>query len=304
MTTPGSDRSSGAGQPEQDIEEYWTNTRREEAQARPYEPTELPPETAEPGPAPDPEQSVEGSTPAGREGGPPDRAGAPEAGNPFAIPRDWIDVNPYLKIGKLFFTVNDANYTGSACVVGRRLLLTAAHNLYLDGVWSQRILFVPGAWDNYGDFGDWWFGTEFVPDAWGRYQRDADDVGVVQLVPGGADRRAPRPIGDVVGWLQYLYDGDPAGRSWRDVGYPRNYGNKLRMYAQDGDYRRRLDAGGVVGMTGVLAAGISGGPWLLWDRDYWPTVYGLHSFHTGRYPGEVFSPYFARWVHDFIQRNL
>ncbi len=296
------DHELPAAAPE-DTREFWTAERRAEAVARPYQPgaptPHAPPGKPEPGSAKP--TRVEGTEPAPSKPIEDQDAGPTVQSNPFRIKTDWIDFSPYCKIGKLFFTVGADPYTGSACVVGRNLLLTAAHNLYLNGVWSTRILFVPAATDNYGAFGDWWDDRAWVPDDWHQRESDGADVGLVSLAPGGNGRYA-QPVGEVVGTLAYLHGGDPAGRSWRDVGYSRNFGDKRYMYAQDGEYRQALDGGSVIGMTGELAAGISGGPWLLWDDRHWPAVYGLHSFHNAA-DGQVFSPYFAGWVDAFIRRH-
>ena len=297
------DQGEKARESGRDIEDYWTSQRREQASGRPHGPSTVPAETPEDQLQRDPGKQVDGGPPSDI-AQPPDSAGSVEVrGAPERVADGDVNFPPYLKIGKLFFTVGDDRYTGSACVIGASLLLTAAHNLYLDRAWSRRMLFVPAAVNNYGSFGDWEYDTAWVTDEWYEREPDSQDVGLVVLRNGGNDARGPRPIGDVVGYLGYYYGGSPGGHSWVDTGYPRNYGDKRYMYRQAGEYTRTLDGGDVVGMTGSMVSGISGGPWLMWSGGISEYVGGLHSFHNQRYPDEVFSPYFGRWVDEFIYRH-
>lgn len=287
----------GTTESRKEIEEYWTPARRRAAKTREHVPAAPLPES--PAPERDPPvrqrgRSLASPTPT------PSRLHVDAA--PAPIPHDRIAFPPYVTVGKLFFRADHEAYTGSACVIGRSLLLTAAHNLYQDRVWSDRILFTPAAWDDYGSFGDWTWSRCWVRDAWHQREADGVDVGLIRTEPRGHERVE---IGDRVGWLGYGYGGRPgAGTEWLDIGYPRNYGNTLRMWSQRGSYTRTLDDGAVVGMTGQLGSGTSGGPWLVWDENFEPWVNGLHGFHTRNHPGEVFSPYFDLAMHQFIQRHV
>jgi len=294
-----SDKHHEAGESAREIERYWTPERRHGA--KPRELTVKPRirgartrETFdEPG-------VVEGHPP---EGWKSERALSPEIRtDPYRVPPDRINFPPYSCIGQIFFTSAGNPFTGSAAVVGRNLLITAAHNLYDAGEWSKHVLFVPACRDDQGPFGSWAFNREWVKDAWYDERLHDHDIGLVRLDPGGVNNRA---IGDVVGTLGYMFGGDPRQRSWLDVGYPGNFDDARQMYAQGGEYTRLLDDGGVVGMSGWLGSGTSGGPWMMWDQRYWPRIYGLHSFRMPNdYADEVFSPYFGDWVNQFIQNHV
>jgi V8-like Glu-specific endopeptidase len=200
-------------------------------------------------------------------------------------------------IGQLYFQWKNQDYTGSACVIGRNLLLTCTHNLYEFGAWSLKLAFIPAARNEQGTFGMWTYETSAVNEPWFRNQKlTGHDVGLIQLRQGGLQSR---PIGEIVGMLPYVYGGDPRGCSWRDVGYPSDDGNTRWMYAQDGTFTRMRVQDTVVAMTGNFGKGTSGGPWL-YSYDGVTCIYGLHITHEGN---EALSPYFGDWVNEFIQEQ-
>lgn len=288
-----SSQSKSAERSHQEIEEYWTPERRKNAIEKPFEPPTLPPSSV---PAPGTEE------PQGAPGYNPDRdrdrasatSGKAEA---LPAPNPVVDPNvyPWRTIGTLFFTSDGKDYVGSACVIAQRGLLTVAHNLYdvKTKSWSDNLWFYPAYDDGGSAYGAWSWDKMWIKDEWNKPGQHAYDVGLVLM------REA---IGDAVGWLGYQVD-RTVERSWIDVGYPGDLYKGERMMSEEGYYTRMLDDNKVVGKQGEMSEGASGGPWLLFGDN--SVLNGLHSFRKpDTYPGEVFSPYFATWVAEFIRSHL
>ncbi|MEM7537972.1 MAG: hypothetical protein AAF639_37725 [Chloroflexota bacterium] len=206
---------------------------------------------------------------------------------------------PWRTVGKLYFTVNGQDRSGSAATIYKNTILTAAHNLKLNGQWSDNFLFVPAKTGDDLPYGVWAWAQAHVMPEWNVSENDAYDVGILWMQSGGID---DEPIGDSVGYLGYTVN-RTVPREWTDVGYPSNYGNARYMYKQPGMYTRSMEDGRIVGKEGDMAEGTSGGPWLIppVELNY---VNGIHSFGDDRYPDEVFSPYFRTSIGNFINEHL
>ncbi|HWM90114.1 MAG TPA: hypothetical protein VN493_05055 [Thermoanaerobaculia bacterium] len=281
----------------EEIEKYWTPERREKAIERPFEPTDLPPSTLPP-PGGEEAQDFPGHDPH-RERDRTTAGGVKTEGLVAARLVPDPDVYPWRAIGKLFFTADGVDYVGSACVISRDGLLTAAHNLYdvRTKTWSDDLWFYPAYNGGSSVYGSWRWDKMWVPDEWSKLDQEAYDVGLLRMRTSGG-----RSVGDVVGWLGYSVD-RTVERSWIDVGYPSDEYEGKRMMEEEGAYTRMLDSNKVVGKQGNMSGGASGGPWLLYGNK--ALVNGLHSFRRAKkYPGEVFSPYFATWVVEFIRSHL
>jgi V8-like Glu-specific endopeptidase len=278
----------------EEIAAYWTRERRDKAKERPLKPAgERPVEVLTPEGAPQ-------GAPETHPGHDPDGQALKASDVAFTVTPATRVPNPtqypWRTVGKLYFSSGGDDYTGSASVIYRNTILTAAHNLYVGGVWSKDILFVPAYTYPNDPYGSWTWSSASVMPEWIPGENESNDVGTVELRVGGA---AGRSIGDVVGYLGYTINRS-LPREWDDVGYPRNYDEKRYMYQQPGLYTRSLDGGNTVGKVGDTEGGASGGPWLMPPGDL-NFVNGLHSFRQG---GDVFSPYFRTTVGNFIQAHL
>jgi V8-like Glu-specific endopeptidase len=268
----------------EEIRAYWTPERMAAARARDWTPATAPKPDTEPVPPTgeqkdiagyDPTQSAEGSG----------------IGGPSPVPSPTT--YPWCTVGKLYFVANEKNFVGSACVIHKNVLLTAAHNIYTvtDG-WSQNFIFVPALTGAQKPFGDW-VGIAAGPmDEWQKFGTDPSyDVGVVMLKDGGKDNK---PIGDVVGWLGQTYNCPiTPSLSWVETAY-----TETTMLADTGTYTRSMNNGRVVCKTGELGAGSSGGPWLCGEESKY--VNGIVSYAQSA--TESGSPYFRTEIQNFINK--
>ena len=272
----------------EEIRAYWTPERMAAAKPKDFTPATTPKPDAESVPSTgeqkdiagyDPTQSAEGS-----------EIGLPLVGAPVPDPTQY----PWRTAGKLYFTAGGQNFLGSASAIHRNTLLTAAHNLYDKGVWSENFLFIPALTGNTEPFGRWTYYRQFVISAWiSSGENEANDVGVLWLNVGG---NTNQPIGEVVGYLGQTYN-RTLPRDWVDVGYP---GSERTMYSDQGSYTRSFDSGGTVGKTGTLGSGVSGGPWLSYGD--LSLINGIHSFSKSN--TEKCSPYFRDSIAEFINNHL
>jgi V8-like Glu-specific endopeptidase len=205
----------------EEIERYWTPERKAKAKLREFKPTPAP----KPDPAPvTPEGKqldIPGHNPDEKEGDKGASPAAPENAAPVTNPTQY----PWRTVGKLYFIAGGIDYVGTAYSIYTNTLLTAAHNLYKDGVWSEILYFVPALLSTGVEpFGHWTYYRETVMPDWMNNQSPAYDVGTVWLNVGG---NTNQPIGGVVGYLGLTYN-RTVPREWVDTAYP---GGEMQMYA-------------------------------------------------------------------------
>lgn len=272
---------------DEEIRDYWTPERMAMAKPRDFMPAITPKLDAESVPSQGEQKDIIGYDPTqSKEGSEIDLQAAEPIPNPTKYP--WCTV------GKLYFTVGSQNYKGSASAIHRNTLLTVAHNLYLQGVWSENFLFVPALTGGTQPYGSWTYSRQSImPDWINSGGATSYDVGILRMNEGG---RSNQPIGEVVGYLGQTYNRTPS-RTWVDVGYP---GGERTMYSDQGDYTRSFDEGSVVGKAGTLGKGVSGGPWLLYGN--LSMVNGIHS--ESKSNTEKLSPYFRDSIAQFINDHL
>lgn len=292
MTGSGGDRTDVAGDFNSDDEtarilDYWTEERMREAQ-----PIELPSAPTDPRST----RADDEAQPDASAGGPIVELPSGEASaqgqqtNPFHPDQNS---RPWWNCGKLFFTTNAGNYTGSASFVGNnRILLTAAHciadsqtqELYRNFLfyraydwngWTQQgqrvTIYCQYIWTN-------WFGSDPYPWDYGFMKtNEVSGAGYLGLALSA-------PYQDVTA-----------------VGYPSNYGNTMQMYAAAGRITSRPP--GLVEMNGnLMGHGCSGGPWIAKvNPNYDPQsniATGLNSFKYNQASDLMYGPLFTQSTLD------
>ncbi|TQL02690.1 serine protease [Cellulomonas sp. SLBN-39] len=200
--------------------------------------------------------------------------------------------SPWKTVGKLFFRRDGQPYSGSACVVHKRGILTAAHNLTYHGVTATDLVFVPAYAAGARPFGTWAIAAGFAPQAWNvqANQIAAWDVAMCTIKPLDG-----KEIGEVVGWAGMLWGA--VASTWIDTGYP---GKARPGFAFDGEHMwrslgSRLTEQGpaTIAKLDDLTQGGSGGPWF--DAQAPDVVNGLFS-HWVPDGQRVTSPEFGGWV--------
>lgn len=280
---------------EAEIREYWTPERMKAATPMPFKPSETVRKAvkdADPNDkgGVDPSTRKPKSAPAGALGlSLEDDLRSEPVTNPLEY--------PWRCVGKLFFTMNGNNLTGSASAINQDILLTAAHCLYdvLQDLWAENVIFVPAYTNAEEPFGMWVFDSYTVPLTWVEGYGEAHDYGAIKLMKGGKE---DKNIGDVVGYLGYITQ-LPFKQEWTAVGYPSNQSGGQIMIKDTGPFTRTLDNNTVVGKEDDMNEGSSGGPWLL-DYEMSLRINGLVSFGDDNLPGEAFSPYFGEEVAEFL----
>jgi V8-like Glu-specific endopeptidase len=202
---------------------------------------------------------------------------------------------PARTVGKLFFNMGGNPYVGSAVVVNRVGIMTAAHCLLLNGQQATDIIFVPAYVEHNAPFGKWVIDRFFWPNAWAQNQVPGWDVGFCTVKP----LQDGRGVGDVVGWAGVAW-GSVAG-CWNNVGYPAQPTQRFPFNGQEpwqslGSRVEYAEASTIAKLDNLTAGG-SGGPWFIAESP--AIVNGLFSqFHVDSQIN--ISPKFDDWVGTFF----
>jgi V8-like Glu-specific endopeptidase len=171
------------------------------------------------------------------------------AGSSQSQPVANVTVFPYSAVGCLFFMQNGKPFSATACVVGKNVVFTAAHNLWDDGNVSTDIVFQPQYKDGSG-LGSWTPDPQHIviPDEWKTQRTATFDFAAFRTTAG-----LPTDKTDIlVPHIAKL----TAGTSCRAIGYA----DGKVMWESIGalDYAMSF----LAQMESDLAAGSGGGPWL------------------------------------------
>lgn len=205
---------------------------------------------------------------------------------------------PWKTVGKLFFLRGGQLFTGSACVVHRTGILTAAHNLTYHGVAAEKLVFVPAYDAQQAPFGAWEIAQPLVPQAWHvqANQIAAWDVGMCTIKPLNG-----HAIGEVVGWAGLFWGG--VAPVWTAAGYP---GQPRPGFAFDGEHmwqslgsRVAEPAPSTIAKLDDMTQGSSGGPWF--DAQAPDVVNGIVS-HGVTGTQRMTSPELGGWVGQFYRQ--
>ena len=193
---------------------------------------------------------------------------------------------PYHCCGKLFFKKNGKPYVGSAAIVGKDLLLTAAHCVHsgVNGNFHTNFKFKP-----------------FYPMPYLTFK--AKRIGIVgawtqprQRFPYSNDFAFIRTSSPFLefGNLGIIVSNRCPRHNWIALGYPQSppyTGDKMYM-AEGGNCE--CGSGIVCMKENSMTGGCSGGPWLIKDNSSY--ISGINSFTVEGRSGNMFSPAFDRHV--------
>jgi hypothetical protein len=215
---------------------------------------------------------------------------AAAGGQPVANPNAF----PYSTCGKLFFTQGGQDFSGSAAVVSRNVILTAGHCVHSGsgGSWSTNVVFFP----SFPRTPPLSFSYNFLAasQAWTNSGNRAFDYGMLWV---------DNNPGDVVGWLGLLWNTSTSGRTWNAVGYPATPNPPFNGNTMDearGIFTPSATAGVICLTNDNMERGSSGGPWI---TDFNGTVEyanGLQSFHINDGDLVEFGPYFTQAVKTLL----
>ncbi len=190
-------------------------------------------------------------------------------GYPFTTrrvsPNSTVTSDRYRRVGKLFYTAPDGDWSCSAAIIQRRLILTAAHCIHdrEEKKYHTNFLFVPahnGSASQSAPFCQW---TGRSPRVTSRWRSSSgfpavDDFGIVEIRErncGGQTRR----IGDYLGWFGWSTN-SLLGNNITELGYPGNLDQGRRMQITQSNVYRRTSTIGEIGSA--MSSGASGGPWV------------------------------------------
>lgn len=206
---------------------------------------------------------------------------------------------PFRTVGKLFMREGSSNFVGSAWVVGKQAIFTAAHCLMDDnGTFFDDVVFQPQFKD--GTSAGAFPVVQMAVDS--RYLvpgQDADlrfDLGIAIL---------DRPIGDLTGITGFVVNPTSQiaiGKKVTGVGYPAGLPfDGSKMFQSTGEVVRDSAPGTTTerffGAENDMTGGCSGGPWFADNL-----AIGLNSFvFVGENPPIMHSPYLGQGFKDLIE---
>lgn len=170
------------------------------------------------------------------------------------VPVNEYNNPPYRYAGKLFFSTSRGGSSCTASVVGKNVLLTAAHCVF-SGSFHTNILFCPQFNNGNCPVGRFSATNIFITQEYRASRANHRDVAFLRVAPSGG-----RSIGDVLGALQVRYN-QPYQFSHVALGYPGNIGGGNVMIRSLGN-TDRIGFGNpnMIKVPSQMTFGASGGP--------------------------------------------
>ncbi len=208
---------------------------------------------------------------------------------------------PYKNVGQIAYKKGKDDYIATAYVAktakGNNIVFTAAHNLYEDGLKSEKIMFTPALQSDgsavpaFGQF------SELAPNSWvvsskwvstDPYPRQYD-IGAIKLGKNAAGKE----VGEILPGFEIETEPDAQQSGyvkdkteWKIIGY-----NRSDMYESDGLFieldlqTTQEKVGYVVKRTNSILGGMSGSPWLLKNE------HGVYEKANGDHSGSAIGFY-------------
>lgn len=172
---------------------------------------------------------------------------------------------------------------GTGTMIGRRLMVTAGHNIDWNDDGAGWVKFTPAFYAGDEPFGHAW-GTRVV--YWERPD-DSDGLSDQETAFDYAVVVLDRNMGDLTGYAGYrTYAASwNDGNYWQQIGYPGDLSGTQRPAFYSPGSIESVQSRSTAGQSGYVmghfmdtSGGHSGGPyWGWWDDEPWPRVVGVHS---------------------------
>jgi V8-like Glu-specific endopeptidase len=206
--------------------------------------------------------------------------------------------------GKVFFTINGADYVCSAGTVASAnhdLVVTAGHCAQdATGTWARNWIYAPGYDQGRRPYGAFAARHLFVPGQWSARGDENYDVALVVLATAGG-----RHVTDVVGAQGIAFD-QPRGSLVYGFGYPAGgrYDGEHLTYCSGRTYPDSHKITHDEGLRCDMTEGSSGGPWLTrFDAGTGTgVVTSVSSFKYADDPATMYGPYFGNAVRHMYDK--
>jgi len=256
----------------EDIQEYWTKERRDKAKPKPL--PEVPDQETD-GDRPSPKKPI--ITPPHTSKNHKNRDLEVSEGLAILVadPASF----PWRCNGKLYFTWKGEDWVGSAGSILLEVLLTAGHNKYDEGEWSDDFMYWPGYPEYDKEPKSFGWSRVSIFTAWMEDRNFAFDYAMIHT---------DEPLTGI-GSMGVIRNLSPEGKTWTAIGYPAEppYGGE-QMYKTTGKY---VSGTSIITMdNNDMTRGSSGGNWwykLGKDQTY---INGVQS-HRGAETSYAKSPY-------------